>query len=63
MKAIDEKFKEVSPKTTVERIKKILCDLGIRVGQELIAVAGEELPEFRVVFDDAVMHHRYPAAS
>ena len=36
MKAIDEKFKEVSPKTTVERIKKILCDLGIRVGDSCV---------------------------
>ena len=43
-------------------IHKLRHDFRIRIGTELIAMLRQEFTQLRVVFDDAVVHHRHPPA-
>ena len=43
-------------------IHKLRNDFRIRVGLEFVAVLRQKLAQLRIIFHDAVMHHRHPAA-
>ena len=44
------------------KIHKLRNAFRIRVGLEFVAVLRQKLAQLRIIFYDAVMHHRHPAA-